>query len=80
MMALGGVIVIAAIILNLILKRWQKKLSILGLAIGIYLPIASSTPLFIGGLIALLTKKGLQKRASQYDPQQLQNRKHRGSA
>jgi len=34
-----------------------KSLSILGVAIGIYLPLASSIPIFIGGMIAYMVKR-----------------------
>ncbi|GAB4394044.1 MAG: oligopeptide transporter, OPT family [Gammaproteobacteria bacterium] len=53
-MLIAGMIIIAAMIaINYLLQqRYQTKMSILGIAIGIYLPLASSTPLFIGGMIA----------------------------
>lgn len=78
MLAIGGLIVVAAIFVNAGLRPWNKKLSILGLAIGIYLPIASSTPLFIGGLIALFTQKSLQRRRNELTEEQLSIKKHRG--
>jgi putative OPT family oligopeptide transporter len=62
MMCLGGSIIFLFILLN-----WRFKLeryiqiSLLGLAIGMYLPLATSFPLFIGGLIALLVNKQLSK-------------------
>ncbi len=34
----------------------SKKISVLGIAMGLYLPLASSTALFIGSLIALFSK------------------------
>ncbi len=79
MMFMGGAVIIAALCLNGLMQHyWQKKISILGLAIGIYLPVTSSTPLFIGGLIALITHKNLQRRSNQLTAEQLEIKKHRG--
>ena len=57
MLMLGGAISLAVRLLNLILRQKNKSLSVLGVAIGIYLPLASSMPIFIGGLIAYLMRK-----------------------
>lgn len=54
-MVLAGFVVILAIILvNQGLKRFDIALSVLGVAIGIYLPITTSLPLFLGGLLSWL--------------------------
>ncbi len=57
MLGLGGAIIVIFIIINQLLKTQQLELSILGIAIGMYLPLSSSIPLFIGGFIALLSKR-----------------------
>ena len=62
MLGLGAAIIIAFIVLNQIIKIWQLELSILAVAIGMYLPLSSSLPLFLGGVIALLSKRILFKR------------------
>lgn len=54
MLLLGGAITIIICIINPLLDKRNLSLSILGVAIGIYLPLTSSMPLFIGGLIAWL--------------------------
>jgi len=60
-MVLVGVAIISVfIIINSITK---KKLSVLGIAIGMYLPLTSSMPLFIGGVIAYWVNKQLQKQS-----------------
>lgn len=60
MMYLGSFIIFLVIILNHFLKlKRYLHLSILGIAIGMYLPLSSSFPLFIGGVIALFVKKRL---------------------
>lgn len=67
MMLVGAAIILAMIVINRLfnLKRYFQ-LSILGVAIGMYLPISSSFPLFLGGLIAMmvdwrLKRQGLNK-------------------
>lgn len=62
MMFIGAGIILLAIFLNRILnlKRFLH-VSILGIAIGMYLPLSSSFPLFIGGMIALFVQKRLQR-------------------
>jgi putative OPT family oligopeptide transporter len=52
MMFIGAGIVIIMALINIPLRQRGLPLSILGVAIGIYIPLASSMPLFIGGLIA----------------------------
>ncbi|MDI1352882.1 MAG: oligopeptide transporter, OPT family, partial [bacterium] len=62
MMFIGSGIIILAIFLNYILKLNRfLNLSILGIAIGMYLPLASSFPLFVGGMMALFVQKRLQR-------------------
>lgn len=60
MMLIGSGVILLVIMLNHIvnIKRYLN-LSILGIAIGMYLPVSSSFPLLIGGLIALLVQKRL---------------------
>lgn len=62
MMLIGSCIILAVIFLNWIFKLQRYlNVSILGVAIGMYLPISSSFPLFIGGIIALVVQKRLQR-------------------
>lgn len=51
MLGMGAAVTILFIFLNTFV-RTAKSLSILGIAIGIYLPLSSSMPLVIGGLMA----------------------------
>ncbi|WED43662.1 OPT family oligopeptide transporter [Legionella cardiaca] len=63
MMFIGAAIILAIILCNRLFKLDRfLKLSILGVAIGMYLPLASSFPLFLGGMIALVVQKRLNKR------------------
>lgn len=54
MLFLGGAIALAFYFLNFILKNRGINFSVLGVAMGVYLPLSSSMSLFIGGLIAWL--------------------------
>lgn len=60
MMLTGALIIMGVLSLNRMfgLNRFIR-VSILGVAIGMYLPLASSFPLFLGGMIALLAEKRL---------------------
>lgn len=57
MLLLGVVIVAVISMFNFYLRKMGKELSILGVAIGIYIPLASSTPLFLGGVMAWVAAK-----------------------
>ncbi|MGA9629769.1 MAG: oligopeptide transporter, OPT family [Candidatus Rickettsiella isopodorum] len=59
MLAIGGAIMLVLIIVNTVGKI---NLSLLGVGMGIYLPLSSSTPLFIGSLFAYGIKFFLQKK------------------
>jgi putative OPT family oligopeptide transporter len=76
MMFVGAGIILLALIINRIFNvKKILNLSILGLAIGMYLPLSSSVPLFIGGMIALLVQKHLQKRTAPADEQTIRKQK-----
>ncbi|WP_342227228.1 OPT family oligopeptide transporter [Rickettsiella endosymbiont of Rhagonycha lignosa] len=68
-LAVGGIIMLVLIAIN---KLGKINISLLGVGMGIYLPLSSSTPLFIGSLFAYGVKLYLQKKgkASQIDFQQ----------
>jgi putative OPT family oligopeptide transporter len=60
MMFIGVVMIIGVISINRLLNLQRFiKLSMLGIAIGMYLPLTTSFPLFIGGMIALWVKRRL---------------------
>ena len=68
-LAVGGIIMLVLITIN---KLGKINISLLGVGMGIYLPLSSSTPLFIGSLFAYGVKLYLQKKgqASPIDFQQ----------
>ncbi len=64
MMLMGALIIVAIQLLYRAFKLQRyMQLSILGIAIGMYLPLASSVPLFIGGMICKLVDRRLAKKA-----------------
>lgn len=78
MMFIGSCIISGIIFLNYLFKSGRYfNLSILGVAIGMYLPISSSFPLFVGGMIALFVQKRLQHM--QKDEKERINRKQKGT-
>ena len=78
MMFIGAGIIYAVIVCNRIFKLQRFiQLSILGIAIGMYLPITSSFPLFLGGMIALFIKRRLQ--AKSHDEQVINHGKQTGT-
>ncbi len=62
-MLLTGIVLVGLLIpiTAFISKRCSVKISVLGIAIGMYLPMSSSIPLFIGGLIAYVVNKNLKE-------------------
>ena len=70
MMVLGALIISLILLINHVFKlRRHFNLSILGVAIGMYLPLASSFPLFIGGLISLFVNSRLKKNIANEEEQ-----------
>lgn len=62
MMFVGGAIAFLCIALNQLLKKeWGKRISVLGIGMGIYLPLASSTPIIFGGFIAYIAHRARSK-------------------
>jgi len=63
MILLGAAIILMIILFSRIFKLQRYiQISVLGVAIGMYLPIASSFPLFLGGLIAKFVEWRLKKK------------------
>lgn len=63
MMIMGALIIFGVIVCHRLLKLQRFiQLSALGLAIGMYLPLSTTVPLFIGGMIAKYVSLRLKKR------------------
>jgi putative OPT family oligopeptide transporter len=62
MMIIGAAIIAGLILVTKLIKLERHfHLSFMGIAIGMYLPIASSFPLFLGGMIAMFAHRRLHK-------------------
>ncbi len=59
MIGLGTLIIVVFILFD---RLGFKKLSLLGIAMGIYLPLSSSIPLFLGSLFAFFIKRNFQRQ------------------
>lgn len=57
MLGLGALIAVSMIVLRYLLPKRKFNLSVIGVAIGVYLPLSSSTPLFLGALLSLYVKR-----------------------
>lgn len=65
MMFIGSGIIIVIIAFNYLFKLQRViKLSMLGIAIGMYLPLTSTVPLFIGGMIAFWVQRRLHQQTN----------------
>lgn len=76
MLGIGGLIMAIFIALQLLGFR---RLSLLGMAMGIYLPLSSSVPLFLGSLFAFFIKKNFQQQlhsASEEEKLSINQRQH----
>ncbi|MCP9290817.1 OPT family oligopeptide transporter [Gracilimonas sediminicola] len=65
MIIIGGLIAVAIIILDQILKRkgTEFRTPVLAVAVGIYLPVELSVPIFLGGMIAWTAARFVRNRA-----------------
>ncbi len=68
MLIIGAVIILVIQVLNAcVLRHFKLELSVLGVAIGIYLPFSSSTALFLGGFMAWLLRKSKKNESNYHD-------------
>ncbi len=68
MILMGGLLIAVIIVINRLLNLQRFiKLSMLGIAIGMYLPVTSTFPLFVGGMIAFLVQRSVYKKKSSAD-------------
>jgi putative OPT family oligopeptide transporter len=64
MIGIGAVIAVGLIVLDKVLEaaRSSFRTPVLAVAVGIYLPLELTTPIFVGGVVALLAGKALARR------------------
>jgi putative OPT family oligopeptide transporter len=78
MMLIGALIILAIILLVRFCNiRKTLNLSILGVAIGMYLPLSSSFPLFLGGMIAWFVQ--VRHKKQNLAPEEANTRTQRGT-
>lgn len=82
MIAIGaGIAVICVVIDEIVKKKYGTRLPVLAVGLGIYLPLDSSVPVIIGGLLSYLVQQRLNlryHRGQVESEQQLNAHKHRG--
>jgi putative OPT family oligopeptide transporter len=78
MIAIGAVIGVAVIVLDQILKARNApfRVPVLAAAIGIYLPLETMVPIFLGGLLNWLVTRRIGKNLSE---EELEKRNRRGT-
>lgn len=82
MIGIGAAIAVVCIIIDEFLKKnYGTRLPVLAVGLGIYLPVDSSVPVVIGGLLAHLVNTRLDKmykRGRAQTEEKIQTHKHRG--
>jgi putative OPT family oligopeptide transporter len=65
MITIGAIIAVAIIVLDKALERRGStfRAPVLAVAVGIYLPLELSVPIFIGGMVAFLAERSLRSRS-----------------
>ena len=61
MLLLGLGLAAAGLILNAVLKQYNRRFPVLGMGLGIYLPLVASTPLMIGGISHYFLKRYMKQ-------------------
>jgi putative OPT family oligopeptide transporter len=78
MIVIGGIIAVGIIILDKILegRGSEFRTPVLAVAVGIYLPIELTTPIFLGGMIAWYAARRVRRRALAEggDPEEAESR------
>ncbi len=66
MVIIGGVLAVVVIVLDQALKARKStfRLPVLAVAVGLYLPIEVTTPIFLGGLLAYAVSRSVRRRVT----------------
>ncbi len=78
MIGTGAVVAVICIIADEFLRRKNIRFPALAVGLGIYLPLDTTTPIFIGGVVALLAKRKLQNLISKNNHDRIHNSRQRG--
>jgi putative OPT family oligopeptide transporter len=63
MLMIGGIIAVITLIADKLLEPRGIRIPVLAIGLGIYLPIITTTPLIIGGLLSYVVNRKLDKQA-----------------
>ncbi len=66
MIGTGAVVAILCVIIDEFLKKRGTRLPVLAVGLGIYLPLDSSVPIVIGGVLSYIVQKRLNRFVSKY--------------
>jgi putative OPT family oligopeptide transporter len=80
MIMVGAIIAVVCMVLDEVLKRFNTRLPVLAVGLGIYLPLDSSFPLVIGGVLSYIIHSQLNKKypVNKKAESQMAKHKHRG--
>jgi putative OPT family oligopeptide transporter len=82
MIIIGAIVAFICMIIDKIIKPYGARLPVLAVGLGIYLPVDSSMPLVIGGILSYIVQLQLNKRfplnKSGDEPKMMTKHKHRG--
>lgn len=81
MVMIGVVLAVAVLGLNCALKKQKFSVSLIAFAIGIYLPMSITMPLFLGSAIAFLVQRRHRHRRDAHQPEAIersQRQQHNG--
>lgn len=67
MILIGGLIAVAIIIADKVLEKRESsfRAPVLAVAVGIYLPLELSVPIFVGGMVAFLAQRSIESRRAE---------------
>jgi uncharacterized oligopeptide transporter (OPT) family protein len=65
MMGVGVLIALLTLIADGFLKKRNIRLSVLAIALGIYLPLTTTTSLILGGLVSFFANHRIEKKSQQ---------------
>jgi len=81
MVGIGAIIAVICMIIDKILRQYGTGLPVLAVGVGIYLPLDSSIPLVIGGLLAYFVHRRIHKAypvSKDHNEKEIAKHKHRG--
>lgn len=70
LIGVGALVAVVCIVIDTILKNnYGTRLPVLAVGVGIYLPLDSSVPVVLGGILCYIVERQLKKRYAEKNPQ-----------